>query len=644
MNSKPNKRVRKPKEVIQEALTNVLEGKMSIRLAAREFNVAKSMLARLVAKAKVAPPDNPFIYEPNIGNRRIFTVDEEESLSSYLKISSKMAYGLTYVQTRELAFQYAIKLEKNIPNNWTENKKAGVDWMKQFMKRHTDLSLRHPEKTSLSRATAFNPTTVGIFFGKLEQVLTKYSFTADRIFNADETGLTTVSDLPCVIAERGSKQVGQVTSAERGQLVTMLAFVSATGNHVPPVFIFPRIRFKDFMVEGCPAGSLGLCNSSGWMTSANFQLAFKHFVGKVKASKESPVLLLLDNHESHVNIDVIDYAREKGVVILTFPPHCSHKLQPLDVAVFGPFKNYFKAAQNDWMVTNPGKTISIYHLPKFATSAFNSAFTPKNICSGFAKAGIHPFNKNSFGEQDFLAASVTDHPDPNIPNKSLPSCSTETPMGPEIVTPAGPAAVVSLANIRPFPKAPPRQPTKRGRKRGSSRVITETPEKDEIEQSCAVKKAKQNQATRNIFQKKIQMVKKTLVQFSSSESGGEEDIDYAESDESFELEDNIEAEEEIPDIKSESLNTGDFIVVKFIKKKLVRHFVGEIMQVHPDNNITVKFLKKSYGGYQFVYDSEDVADIERQDIVRKLPPPVKNKGSARVNAFLSFKVDLSALL
>lgn len=44
-----------------------------------------------------------------------------------------MAYGLTYVQTRELAFQYAIKLGKDVPENWTKNKIAGIDWMKLFL-------------------------------------------------------------------------------------------------------------------------------------------------------------------------------------------------------------------------------------------------------------------------------------------------------------------------------------------------------------------------------------------------------------------------------------------------------------------------------------------------------------------------------
>jgi hypothetical protein len=55
----------------------------------------------------------------------------------------------------------------------------------------------------------------------------------------------------------------------------------------------------------------------------------------VKTTEDKKVLLLMDNHESHVLIA----ARENGIILLTFPPHTSHKLQPLERCVFGPFKN-----------------------------------------------------------------------------------------------------------------------------------------------------------------------------------------------------------------------------------------------------------------------------------------------------------------
>lgn len=85
------------------------------------------------------------------------------------------------------------------------------------------------------------------------------------IWNLDETGCTTVVNPPKIISTRGLKQVGQVTSAERGQLVTLLGFVNASGGTIPPVLIFPRVHFKEFMLQGGPKGSPGLANPSGWM-------------------------------------------------------------------------------------------------------------------------------------------------------------------------------------------------------------------------------------------------------------------------------------------------------------------------------------------------------------------------------------------
>ena len=42
-----------------------------------------------------------------------------------------------------------------------------------------------------------------------------------------------------------------------------------------------------------------------------------------------------------------------GIVIVTFPPHCSHKLQPLNRSVFGPLKRYFNAASVTGMLKSP---------------------------------------------------------------------------------------------------------------------------------------------------------------------------------------------------------------------------------------------------------------------------------------------------
>ena len=71
---------------------------------------------------------------------------------------------------------------------------------------------------------------------------------------------------PCrIVAKRGMKQVGFITSAERGTLVTVAFAVSAIGNSIPPFLVIPRVHFYDRFVSNGPTGSNGAANPSGWI-------------------------------------------------------------------------------------------------------------------------------------------------------------------------------------------------------------------------------------------------------------------------------------------------------------------------------------------------------------------------------------------
>ncbi len=152
----------------------------------------------------------------------------------------------------------------------------------------------------------------------------------DRIFNLDETGVTTVQKVPKVVATEGLKQVGQITSRERGELVTVCVIVSASGQTLPPAFVFPRKNFKEFMMHGSPEGSLGLVDSSGWMAAANLIKVMKHFITNAIPSKDHQVVLIMDNHQSHISYEALSLAKENFIHIITLPPHTSNKTQLLD--------------------------------------------------------------------------------------------------------------------------------------------------------------------------------------------------------------------------------------------------------------------------------------------------------------------------
>jgi hypothetical protein len=410
---------------MERALMDIRENKISLRKAARQYGLKRATLQRrmkLLAAAGDVPPNAPFPYHRS--SMKVFTEREEGQLVEYCLAAAKMGFGISPVKLKKLAYEYAVRLNKRLPHSrrqaqspWELKQQAGDDWFTAFMKKHRELSIRKPEATSIGRMSAFNRHTVGVFYDNLRSVLTKYNFEPRNIWNCDETGITTVQVPEHVIAHRGERQVGSVTSAERGTLVTMCNAVSAAGSCVPPFYVFPRVNYRDIFLKNCYPGSKGVAQVTGWMTEVCFRDWLEHFMNVVKPTEDEPVLLILDNHETHLSIDVIDAAKERGVILVTIPPHTSHKLQPLDVSVYSPFKRLYNRELDSWLVSHPAKTLTIYELAELSGKAWAASATPANIISGFESAGIHPFRPDKWQDTDFCLAQVTDRPMPN-PNET----------------------------------------------------------------------------------------------------------------------------------------------------------------------------------------------------------------------------------
>src|SRR6266498_262685 len=103
-------------------------------------------------------------------------------------------------------------------------------------------------------------------------------------------------------------------------------------------------------------------------------------------------LLIVDGHNSHLNIRFINYANQNRILLTFLPPHSTHRLQPLDVGLFGPLANYYTQEIDRFVAEYQSYvTISKRHFWKFFLEAYNRAFTKENVESGWAATGIYPF-------------------------------------------------------------------------------------------------------------------------------------------------------------------------------------------------------------------------------------------------------------
>lgn len=481
-------------------------------------------------------------------------------------------FGLTTKEIQLLAYQLAEKNQINHPFS-KENDQAGLDWMYNFMKRYPDLSIRKPEATSAARASGFNPTVVGKFYTLLSVVIDTHKLQASQIYNVDETGITCVPKTQSkVVACRGRRQVGAFTSAERGQTVTVEICMCADGSFMPPMLIFPRVRSKPELVDGAPPGSWAEVHPSGWIQSDLFLKWFEKFIVFSRASYINRVLLLLDGHATHTkNIELIDKAREAGVILLCFPPYCTHKLQPLDVAFMKPLSIYYCNEVKKWLREHASehRIVTHYQIASLLGKAYLKATTMTTVINGFKATGIWPLDPNNFNESDFLASATTEielenqekdgsieeykpHTSTSSPcctnsNKTAVSIDEYIPLTPTHSFLPGcshwsqPFPNSSPEDLMPIPKS--NKTTKRNsRRRGKTAILTESPYKNELlalsinkTSITSVKRSislnntleetkKKKVMTRSSKDKKLKK-KKNQIPLSSSENDDEENDD-----------------------------------------------------------------------------------------------------------------------
>nr|CAI5837101.1 unnamed protein product [Callosobruchus analis] len=187
-------------ESMKNAVNAVVKREMGYKLAAKTYSVPQTTLQRKVKVARVALEDPAAsatsVKVPLGPKRRTFSYDEEKELCNYILDMESRLYGLTPKDLRALLLHVPLDLINKL---WYH------------------------------------------FFNFLGKVYDKHKLSPDRIYNCDETGVSVVPKTKSkIIARKGRKQVGSITSAERGTTITIEIWFSASGQYMPPVMVFPR--------------------------------------------------------------------------------------------------------------------------------------------------------------------------------------------------------------------------------------------------------------------------------------------------------------------------------------------------------------------------------------------------------------------
>jgi hypothetical protein len=99
---------------------------------------------------------------------------------------------------------------------------------------------------------------------------------------------------------------------------------------------------QEWLLDGAPTGCQASCTDNGWIKGETFLQWLQFVVEQVHPTTTRKVLLVLDNHKSLIHIKALDFAMGNNVLFLSFAPHMTNKMQPLDVPVYGPLQLCFE--------------------------------------------------------------------------------------------------------------------------------------------------------------------------------------------------------------------------------------------------------------------------------------------------------------
>lgn len=115
--------------------------------------------------------------------------------------------------------------------------------------------------------------------------------------------------------------------------------------------------------------------------------------------------LLLDGFKSHMSLQFLLRARASKIIIVCYPPHCTHALQGLDVVIFACIKRRWGELLQ--RLQREGVEVDKYNFLQWYAEVRPSTMTKENSLAAFRVTGIQPFNPAVIETEKMAPSLVT---------------------------------------------------------------------------------------------------------------------------------------------------------------------------------------------------------------------------------------------
>ena len=220
------------------------------------------------------------------------------------------------------------------------------------------------------------------FFRSVHDVIQKYHIDTRMILNMDESWVSPQDEAPRCKVAHGKGDIPMRKIGRPSQHYTLIGCITASGLSLPSVYIIPPRRRMELITQHSNVPYTNILQSAnGWITN-RCMIAWinDHLIPWVNEHRRlygcEDALLVADAHGTRYNARVMSILQANHIHVVIIPAGATSLLQPLDVGIYGPYKEYLKTHLQG------SRAVDVINASEVG---FSNAFTLENIIHAWDK-------------------------------------------------------------------------------------------------------------------------------------------------------------------------------------------------------------------------------------------------------------------
>ena len=227
-----------------------------------------------------------------------------------------------------------------------------TDWAYSLFRRMTFVKRKVTTAKSKHPVTEFNQLKER-FLAEVVETVQMEEIPPELILNLDQTGIKIVPSSTWTMEQQGTKRVELVGENDK-RLITAVFCGSLVGDFLPLQIIYAGKTERCHPHYEFPTEWDITHSPKHWSNESTMIQYFTNiiipYVDKTRESfeEDTPALIIMDNFKAQITSSVNRLLEENSIHVCLLPANTTDRLQPMDISVNKPAKEFLKRCFSDW--------------------------------------------------------------------------------------------------------------------------------------------------------------------------------------------------------------------------------------------------------------------------------------------------------